>query len=303
MSKTSFFIPRLAVIGVGLIGGSLAQALKRVDAVGKVVGVGRSEENLRKGMELGVIDDYTHDPVAGVANADVVVLAVPVSSMQDLFERIKPAISSTTTITDVGSVKAGVIKAAEEILGEQSNQYVPGHPIAGTEQSGVGASFAELFDDHRVILTPTKKTDPERIEMIRSMWLACQADVLLMSVRKHDTILSITSHLPHVLAFALMELLASTDEPEECYRMAAGGFYDISRIASGDPPMWRDICLMNGDEIRLQITRYKDVLDSFIEMIDKQDAAALENAVREAGRIRAEVASYKGGTTSVPGSG
>lgn len=268
-------IDRLAIIGVGLIGGSLALALKQAGEVKHVVGCGRNEKNLIKGVELGVIDSYQVSIADAVKGADIVVLAIPLGSMQTVFEEIAGAISSQTVITDVGSAKASVVQVATECLGERIRQYVPGHPIAGTEKSGVEAGFASLYQNRKVILTPLESTDKDAIETIDKMWRHCGASIEYLSVQHHDKVLAATSHLPHMLAFALVTFLSGLNDHDEIFRYAAGGFRDFTRIASGDPVMWRDVCLSNGDALLSLIDAYKDELDLVSDAIKNQDADRL----------------------------
>lgn len=268
-------IDRLAIIGVGLIGGSLALALKQAGEVKHVVGCGRNEKNLIKGVELGVIDSYQVSIADAVKGADIVVLAIPLGSMQTVFEKIAGAISSQTVITDVGSAKASVVQVATECLGERIRQYVPGHPIAGTEKSGVEAGFASLYQNRKVILTPLDSTDKDAIETIDKMWRHCGASIEYLSVQHHDKVLAATSHLPHMLAFALVTFLSGLNDHDEIFRYAAGGFRDFTRIASGDPVMWRDVCLSNGDALLSLIDAYKDELDLVSDAIKNQDADRL----------------------------
>ena len=268
-------IDRLAIIGVGLIGGSLALALKQAGEVKHVVGCGRNEKNLIKGVELGVIDSYQVSIADAVKGADIVVLAIPLGSMQTVFEKIHGVISSPTVITDVGSDKASVVQVATECLGERIRQYVPGHPIAGTEKSGVEAGFASLYQNRKVILTPLDSTDKDAIETIDKMWRQCGASIEYLSVQHHDKVLAATSHLPHMLAFALVTFLSGLNDHDEIFRYAAGGFRDFTRIASGDPVMWRDVCLSNGDALLSLIDAYKDELDLVSDAIKNQDADRL----------------------------
>ncbi len=228
-------IERLAIVGVGLIGGSLARALREAGAVGEVVGCGRALPNLQRAVELGVIDRFDQDPAAAVAGADMVFLAVPLGAMRGVFEAIKDRLRPDAIVTDGGSVKGSVVADALAAFGRIPPRLVPGHPIAGTERSGVDASFATLYRDRRVILTPVEETDPESVARVQWMWRTCGADVTCMSVVHHDEILAATSHLPHMLAFGLVDSLARMDETEEIFRYAAGGFRDFTRIASFEP--------------------------------------------------------------------
>ncbi len=264
-------IDRLAIVGVGLIGSSLALALKQAGAVGHVVGCGRSQQNLQKGVELGVIDSYEISISDAVKGADTVVLAVPLGAMQSVFEQIRDVIGDATVITDVGSAKQSVVDIASAMLGPRIAQFVPGHPIAGTEKSGVEAGFASLYQDRRVILTPLDSTDPAAIDKIDAMWRQTGASVEYLGVEHHDKVLAATSHLPHMLAYALVNYLSRLNDHEEIFNYAAGGFRDFTRIASSDPVMWRDVCISNGDALISLIEGYKDELDQVSAAIRDAD--------------------------------
>jgi prephenate dehydrogenase len=268
-------IDRLAIIGVGLIGASLALALKKAGAVGHIVGCGRSRENLQKGIELGVIDSYTTSIADAVKNADVVVLATPLGAMKMAFEQINNGISEQAIVTDAGSAKGSVIEIAKVALGTKISQFVPGHPIAGAEKSGVEAGLADLYQNRRVILTPIESTDPAAVKKIEEMWLHCGASIEYLEVEHHDKVLAATSHLPHMLAYALVNYLSNLNDHDEIFKYAAGGFRDFTRIASSDPVMWRDVCISNGDALEKFIQGYKQELDEVSRAIRNQDADRL----------------------------
>ncbi len=242
-------IARLAVVGVGLIGGSLARALRAAGAVDEIVGCGRGKENLDRAVALGVIDRYSHDIGKAVAGADMVFLAVPLGAMRSAFEAMRGRLEEKAVVTDGGSAKASVLRDIESVYGLVPGWFVPGHPIAGTENNGVEASFASLYQDRRVILTPLAETSAEAVDRVSAMWRICGAEVSRMSVEHHDEVLAATSHLPHMLAFGLVDLLARMKENDEIFRYAAGGFRDFTRIASSNPVMWRDICLGNREAL------------------------------------------------------
>ncbi|MCZ6486903.1 MAG: prephenate dehydrogenase/arogenate dehydrogenase family protein [Gammaproteobacteria bacterium] len=264
-------INRLAIVGVGLIGGSLALALKQAGAVGHVAGCGRNQKNLDKAVQLGVIDSYEESISDAVKGADIVVLAVPLGAMQSVFVQIKDVIGDATVITDVGSAKQSVVDIASANLGPRIGQFVPGHPIAGTEKSGVEAGFASLYQNRRVILTPLDSTDPAAIATIDAMWRQCGASVEYLGVGHHDKVLAATSHLPHMLAYALVNYLSRLNDHEEIFNYAAGGFRDFTRIASSDPVMWRDVCISNGDALLTLIEGYKNELDQVSAAIRDAD--------------------------------
>ena len=246
-------IKRLAVIGVGLIGGSYARALRAAGQVEEIIGCGRSRENLERAVELGVIDSYSHDIGEAVEGADLIFLAVPLGAIRPAFEAMKGHLSDNAIITDAGSVKGSVIRDCEEVFGCMLPNFVPGHPIAGTEQNGVEASFAELYQNRRVILTPVCQTNESAIAVVHAAWRYCGAEVTRMFAVDHDRILAATSHLPHMLAYALVDMLARMDDKEEVFRYAAGGFRDFTRIASSNPVMWRDICVANKDQLAMLV--------------------------------------------------
>jgi len=268
-------IDRLAIIGVGLIGASLALALKKAGVAGHIVGCGRSEENLQKGIELGVIDSYTTSITDAAKNADVVVLATPLGAMKMAFEQISDSISEQAIVTDAGSAKGSVIEIAKVALGTKISQFVPGHPIAGAEKSGVEAGLADLYQGRRVILTPIESTDPAAVKEIEKMWLHCGARIEYLDVEHHDKVLAATSHLPHMLAYALVNYLSNLNDHDEIFKYAAGGFRDFTRIASSDPVMWRDVCISNGDALEKFIQGYKQELDEVSRAIRDQDSDRL----------------------------
>ncbi len=268
-------IERLAIVGVGLIGGSLARALREAGAVGEVVGCGRALPNLERAVELGVIDRFDQDPSVAVEGADMVFLAVPLGAMRGVFESVKDRLRPDTIITDGGSVKGSVVADALSAFGLMPPRLVPGHPIAGTERSGVDASFATLYRDRRVILTPLAETDPAAVARVEWMWRTCGAEVSRMSVVHHDEVLAATSHLPHMLAFGLVDALARMDETEEIFRYAAGGFRDFTRIASSSPVMWRDICMANREALSAMLARFSVELTDLAQAIRLGDGRYL----------------------------
>lgn len=271
-------IKKLAIIGVGLIGGSLARALRQHQFVEHVVGCGRGKENLEKALELDVIDSYTHDPAEAVRDADMVVVATNLRTIPAIFDAIVNALPTDALITDVGSAKGEVIKAAEKTLGDALPRFVPGHPIAGTEHSGVEASFAELYVDHRVILTPIAENAEEDVQRVEKMWQCTGAEVKRMPAALHDEVLAATSHLPHMVAFALVDCLAAMETSAEIFDFAAGGFRDFTRIASSNPPMWCDIALENKEALLTQLDAFERTLGElkkWLQAGDEQSMLAL----------------------------
>jgi prephenate dehydrogenase len=266
---------KIAIIGVGLIGGSLARALKNVKAVKTVAGYGRDENNLKKAVKLGVIDTYSLNIKEVVNDADIVVLATPLFTADLLFSTMSDALKETAIVTDVGSAKGAIVKSARDNLGDLFTRFIPGHPIAGKEESGVEASLAELFDAHRVILTPVAETNDEALKLITEMWQLTGAEVVNLEVEHHDAILAATSHLPHMLAYALVDCLSNMQEWDEIFEFAAGGFADFTRIASSHPRMWHDICFSNRKQLLKVMDQFDQHLNKIREAIEHDDSDAL----------------------------
>ena len=266
---------KLCVIGVGLIGGSFALKLKQLGLVEKVVGYGRNRDNLQTAVDMGVIDHAAESLQAAVEGADLVVLAVPIASIAEIYAQIYPHLSSDTLVTDVGSAKTSVIESVQRALGEMPPNFVPGHPIAGREKSGVEAVEADLYQNHRVILTPLEKTNKQAVQTVRELWQAVGAEVTEMSSRFHDEVFAATSHLPHMLAFALVDMLNEHSELGNVFQYTAGGFRDFTRIASSDATMWRDIAVNNGDAIVKWIEEYQRELSKLSALISDKNADAL----------------------------
>jgi prephenate dehydrogenase len=279
-------IRRLCVIGVGLIGGSLALALRRAGVVEEVVGAGRDDNHLGTAVALGLIDRFDTNLARAAANADMVVLAVPLGAMYSVCNAIRQDLNPDAVLTDVGSAKQAVVDVVQTTFGELPACFVPGHPIAGTERSGVEAAFADLYRGRRVILTPQPYTSRIAIRAVKAMWEDAGAVVEEMDIGHHDRILAATSHLPHMLAFALVDSLARLDERAEIFRYAAGGFLDFTRIASSDPVMWRDICLANSEAILGMMRRYSYDLDLIADAITKRDGEQLLRVFKRAKQSR-----------------
>jgi len=279
-------IKRLAVIGVGLIGGSYARALRAAGQVEEIIGCGRSRENLEQAVELGVIDTYSHDIGEAVEGADLIFLAVPLGAIRAAFEAMKGHLADNAIITDAGSVKGSVIRDCGAVFGSMLPNFVPGHPIAGTEQNGVEASFAELYQNRRVILTPVCQTNESAIALVHAAWRYCGAEVTRMFAVDHDRILAATSHLPHMLAYALVDMLARMDDKEEMFRYAAGGFRDFTRIASSNPVMWRDICVANKDQLATLVEDFAAELQLLATSIRAGEHQQLEQIFENAKSTR-----------------
>ncbi|MCX8048663.1 MAG: prephenate dehydrogenase/arogenate dehydrogenase family protein [Methylohalobius sp.] len=268
-------LERLCVIGVGLIGGSVALAARRAGLVRRIAGVDSNPEALCLARSLGVIDEAETRVEEGVRGADSVVIAAPVGAMRQVLAALAPVWSRQAFYTDVGSTKASVIVAAEAVFGEVPDNFIPAHPIAGRELSGVQAASPDLFNGKRVILTPAANADPEALKRVRLFWQELGAKVDSMSAVHHDHVLAATSHLPHAVAYALVHLLGRQDEKDEIFRYAAGGFGDFTRIAGSDPKMWADICLANAEEIVSWMLRFEQELRDLREKIEDREGRAL----------------------------
>lgn len=279
-------IARLVVVGVGLIGGSFALALKAAGLVGTVVGVGRRPATVERARELGVIDEVGALDAATLGSADLVLLAMPVGQMGPVMQAIASLVGPRTIITDAGSTKQDVVALAADHLSKVLARFVPGHPIAGTEHSGPDAAFTTLYRDRKVVLAPTEHTDAAATAMVRALWQACGARVFEMPAALHDKVFATVSHLPHLLAFSLVEQVAADEQGELLFSFAAGGFRDFTRIASSSPEMWRDICLANRDALRDELSRYRGILDRMQHFLDAGDADGLEEVFARAREAR-----------------
>lgn len=266
---------RLVILGLGLIGGSLAKALKARGAVREVIGWGHRESSLQAGLQLGVIDSYALDLAEAVRGADIVVIATPTLIAEQMLAQLAPILEPQTLVTDVASVKGNLLRAAQRVFGTVPANLVLGHPIAGSERSGVNAANGDLFLHHRVILTPTAETDSAALGRIRAMWQLTGADVLEMPVEEHDRVLAATSHLPHVLAYALVDALAGEPAQRDIFRFAAGGFRDFTRIAASDPTMWRDIAIANRPALLAAIDLFTSHLETLRAAIDRADGTSI----------------------------
>lgn len=279
-------IKKLAIIGVGLIGGSLSLALKKAGYVEEVSGYTRRPEQLQHAVELGILDTGAVSISQAIDSADMIILSAPVAAMGEIFNKISASVSQDAVITDVGSVKQSIISNAKKSLGVHFKNFVPGHPIAGAELSGPDASFAEMFADHRVVLTPVEETDREATDKVSAMWDAAGAQIVEMDASSHDDIFAACSHVPHLLAYALVDSLIRRDDHETIFQFAAGGFRDFTRIASSDPVMWRDICMGNGEAIVRVLKQYRHDLDRLIDLVANEDASELEEIFKRAKHAR-----------------
>ena len=279
-------IGKLVVIGVGLIGGSFALALKKAGCVRHVVGVGRSRANLDSAVSLGVIDEAAEDAAHAVGDADLVLIATPVGQMPEVMAQIAPRLSERTLVTDGGSTKQDVIAHARRFLGRHVERFVPAHPIAGTEKSGATAAFAELYRDRNVILAPQADTRAEAVQRVRSAWEACGARVIELGAREHDEIFAAVSHLPHVVAFALVSMLAKRSDAATLLGFSGGGLRDTVRIAGSSPEMWRDICMANRESLVVLLDDYVQELERARAAIASGDGNALEGMFERARSAR-----------------
>ena len=272
---------KLAVIGVGLIGGSFALALKQAKAVTHVVGVGRNAANLKLALERGIIDSSAPDPATAARGADLILISTPVAQFPAVLASLADA---KAIITDGGSTKRDVIAAARKALGKKISQFVPAHPIAGAEKSGAAAATPDLFRGKRVVLTPLPENPPEALARVEAAWKACGARLSRMDAAEHDAVLAAVSHLPHLLAFALVHEVAQRKNSAELFSFAAGGFRDFTRIASSHPEMWRDICVANRDRLLDELAKFSSKLDQVRALLDRP--AELEKLFAEARAAR-----------------
>jgi prephenate dehydrogenase len=269
-------LKKIVIFGVGLIGGSVALALKKAGSTAQIVGVGRSSESLQTALDLGVIDTATSDIATAVKDADILLIAAPVAQTTTILNAIKPHLTASTVITDAGSTKGDVLQCAQEILGAQFNQFVGGHPIAGAEKSGVTAAMADLYTNKNVVLTPATATNPQAIQRVKTLWLTCGANVSEMSAATHDGIFAAVSHLPHLLAFALVDDIAARPNAEQLFGFAASGFRDFTRIAGSHPEMWRDISLANRTALLSELYAYQAELTRLQQLLECEDGNGLQ---------------------------
>ena len=278
---------KVAVIGVGLMGGSFALALKAAQRCGRVAGAGRSAATLRLALERGAIDAIAADAAAAVEDADLVLIATPVAQMEKIFLAIRSQIKPAAILTDAGSTKRDVVAAARAGLGGKIAQFIPGHPIAGAEHSGVAAAQAALFRGRRVVLAPLEENRPADIEALAELWSALGARVSRMTPEAHDEVFAAVSHLPHLLAYALVNDIGARPNAAQLFGYAAGGFRDFTRIAASHPEMWRDICVANSDQLLREVARFAAELEKIRQLLQTRDAKALETLFAEARAARA----------------
>ncbi|HSO07323.1 MAG TPA: prephenate dehydrogenase/arogenate dehydrogenase family protein [Pelomicrobium sp.] len=279
-------IAKLVVIGVGLIGASAALALRAAGSVGRVFGIGRSQANLDEAMAGGAIDAVGRYDAETLADADIVLVAVPVAQTGAVLAALAPWIGPGTVVTDAGSTKHDVVAIARARLGDAFARFVPAHPVAGAERSGAAAAAPGLYAGRHVILTPVAETSAEAIGTVERMWRFCGAHVTRMAPDRHDEVLAAVSHLPHVLAFALVGRLAGQPDADEFFDLAGPGFRDFTRIAASSPEMWRDICLANREALLAALDGYLDVVGALREQIATGDGEALLEAFARASAAR-----------------
>lgn len=279
-------VKKITIIGVGLIGGSFAKGIKEAGLVEEVVGFGKNTKNLELAVNLGVIDSFSTDIGKAIKDSDLVFLAVPLGAMKSVLQDMKPYLSEHTIITDGGSAKSSVILSAQEVFGQLPQNFVPGHPIAGKEKSGVAAAESSLYIDHRVILTPTENTSSAALKTVKHLWKVLGANVEIMNAQQHDEIFAATSHLPHLLAFSLVDMLNEHEELGDVFKYTAGGFRDFTRIASSDAVMWRDIAVYNSDAITKWLKNYGNAIDELTTLVENKDADAIYRLFDDAKNAR-----------------
>lgn len=283
---------KIVIFGVGLIGGSVALALKKAAAAPKIVGVGRNIENLKTAIDLGVIDEAESDIAKAVADADLVLIATPVAQTPQILEAIIPHLSTNTVVTDAGSTKSDILAYVKNASIQATNpqhflsQFVGGHPIAGAEKSGVTAAKADLFIGKNVVLTPTENTSSEAIKLVRELWQSAGANVSEMTAQAHDQIFAAVSHLPHLLAFALVNDLANRPNAKQLFDFAASGFRDFTRIAGSSPEMWRDISLANKTALLSELEAYQAEISALQHLLKNEDSKGLQAMFEHASRAR-----------------
>ncbi len=267
---------KIVIFGVGLIGGSVALALKKAGSRAEIVGVGRTAESLQTAIHLGVIDRASDNIADAIEHADLILIATPVAQTSAILSAIQPHLASNTIITDAGSTKTDVLACAQQILGAKVSQFIGGHPIAGAEKSGVSAATADLYCNKNVVLTPDATTTSSAIERVKSLWEICGAKVTSMTAADHDRIFAAVSHLPHLLAFALVDDIASRSNAEQLFSYAASGFRDFTRIAGSHPEMWRDISLANKTALLEEINAFQAELNTIKHLLENGDGRALQ---------------------------
>lgn len=280
--------PKTTIIGPGLIGGSLAKAAKEKGLFGHVTGISRNEKNLKRGMELGVIDTYTTNLKEGIHNSELIVVATPPCVIVETIEKIAPHLNNGCIITDVGSVKEEIVKRVETFI-PKGIHFVGGHPIAGTENSGIDAAISTLFVGHKCILTPSSSTNGNALDKVKVMWEQVGCQVILMDVEHHDKTFAAVSHLPHIIAFALINGIVRLNDSEAKLTYSAGGLKDFTRIAASHPIMWKDISLMNRNNLLNSIVSFQSSLDMITTAIANGDSEILVSEFTKAREVRRSI--------------
>ena len=279
-------LKKVTIFGVGLIGGSFALALKQAGAVSVVTGVGRRAQTLQRALELGIIDEASTDIASAVKDADLILIATPVAQTAALLEAIRPHLQPGTVITDAGSTKTDVVAAARAALGDKIHQFVPGHPIAGREQNGPDAALADLYVGKKVVLTALPENAATTVERVANAWQQCGAVVHQLSAEEHDAVFAAVSHLPHLLAYALVNDIASKPHAALLFQYAASGFRDFTRIAGSSPEMWRDITLANKTALLAELDSYTAQLAQLRALLINEDGPAIEAVFGRAQKAR-----------------
>ncbi len=279
---------KILIFGVGLIGGSIALSLKKTGLTSSIIGVGRNQDNLNDAIKLKIIDHTSQDLDKNIAEANIIIIATPVAQIPSILKIIQPYLSSHTIITDVGSTKTDVIESAREILGQQYSQFIGGHPIAGSEKHGAMAAHSDLFKNKNVILTPDQHSSLRAREMITTLWKNAGAKVSYMSHIDHDKIFSTISHLPHLLAFSLVDMITQRSNANELLKYAASGFKDFTRIAASSPEMWKDIIFANKKFILEDIKYFENQMELINDAIKHEDEKKILALFKNASKTRNE---------------
>jgi prephenate dehydrogenase len=277
---------RVAVIGVGLIGGSFALALKKARLAGHVVGAGRSRANLKRALKRRAIDSIANSAGAAAKGADLIFVSTPVSHFEEIFKEIRPNLKPSAIVTDGGSTKRDVVAAARKGLGGKISQFVPGHPIAGAEKSGVAAASSDLFSEKMVVLTPIRGNSLSQVKTLERTWSKLKARISRMSPTEHDAVFAAVSHLPHLLAYGLVSDIAGRHNSKQLFGYAAGGFRDFTRIASSHPEMWRDICIANADRLLRELALFERKMRKIRSMLKGRKSKSLEKTFSAARSAR-----------------
>ncbi|MDF0606219.1 prephenate dehydrogenase/arogenate dehydrogenase family protein [Neisseriaceae bacterium TC5R-5] len=281
-------IHTLVVVGVGLIGGSFALSLKRAGKVQHVIGVGRTLENLQQAQGLGVIDEISQNVASVASRADLILLAAPVGQMGRLMAEMAPHLRANTIVTDAGSTKGDVVALFRQYLPQHLAYCVPAHPIAGSDLSGASAAQYGLYEQCKVVITPLPETLPAVAEQVTALWKSCGADLHHMQAEEHDAVFATVSHLPHLLSFAYVDMVAGKADAERCFDFAATGFRDFTRIAGSHPEMWTDISLANRQALQAELVRYQQALNTVQQLLNNADEAGLTKLFGNARKARVQ---------------